>query len=417
MNVLVIGQGGREHALVRSLNESPSVTQVHAIPGNDGMAEIILCHKLDWKNEDKLLGFIKRNEIELVVIGPEDPLVYGLADILRIKGVLVFGPSKEGAKLEGSKIFSKEFMQAAGVPTASFKEVSSVDEVKDAYIHFEPPYVLKADGLAGGKGVVICETPEELFKNADEFFVKNRFGRAGQRALLEQFQEGWELSFHVLTNGREYVSMPLAQDHKRLADGDKGPNTGGMGTVAPLGISESLRSQIETEIIEPVFQELSRRGIIYRGVLYIGLMITESGPQVIEFNCRFGDPEAQVMFPLLNGDWGEVLRAVAKGEMPQMSWRFLHTACVVLASPGYPESPVKDLKIKGNLFEQTPSSYFLHGGTRKSDVGWVTCGGRVLNAVGLGSTAKEASEKAYALSEKVSWQGLQKRTDVGHRHS
>ena len=416
MNVLIIGQGGREHALAKALVESSSVDAVHVIPGSDGMAEKVLCHKMDWKDTEALLGFVERSEIELVIIGPEDPLVHGLADRLRDHGVLVFGPSGEGARLEGSKIFAKEFMRAAQVPTAGFAVVSSVEEVQKALKDFEAPYVLKADGLAAGKGVVICQTSDELLSHAEDFFVGHRFGRAGQRALLEEFQEGWELSFHILTDGQSYSALPLSQDHKRLKDGDEGPNTGGMGTVAPLGISQDLRTQIEEDVIAPVLKELSQRKVLYRGVLYIGLMVTKDGPRVIEFNCRFGDPETQVMFPLVEGDWGSILKAVASGETPEIKMRSLHTACVVLAAPGYPEATEKGVEISGNPLEQTSSSYFLHAGTaRKGSGQWVTHGGRVLNAIGLGSTHQEALDNAYSLSEKVSWPGLQKRSDIGHR--
>ena len=413
MNVLLIGQGGREHALVKVLIESSLVDQVHVISGSDGIAQVVLCHDIDWRDEEKLLGVIERNGISLVVVGPEKPLVYGVADQLREKGILVFGPSKQAAQLEGSKIFAKEFMKKAECPTAPFKVVTKVEEVKAFYKEFTPPYVLKADGLAGGKGVVICQTPEELFKKAEDFFVNNRFGKAGQRALLEQFEEGWELSFHILTNGTSWEAIPLAQDHKRLGDGDKGPNTGGMGTVAPLKIEDSLHKKIQSQIIAPVLKEMKKNQMLYRGVLYIGLMITADGPKVIEFNCRFGDPEAQVMLPLLQGDWGEVLKSIATGEVLPLSWYSLHTACVVLAAPGYPDHPEKGLEISGDSLATTSSSYFLHAGTYRRQNQWFTNGGRVLNAIGIGSTKKEALDNAYKLANTVSWKGLQVRSDIG----
>lgn len=420
MKLLVIGQGGREHAIVKALARSPSVTEIHAIPGNDGIAREALCHAIDWKDTEALIGFCLRTEIDSVIIGPEDPAVDGLADRLRERGILVFGPGRDAARLEGSKIFAKEFLNAAGIPTAPAVVVDSVAAVREAAPKFTPPYVLKADGLAAGKGVFICKTPGELEARAAELFEKHALGDAGKRALLEQFQPGWEMSYFVLTNGRESKALPIAQDHKRLSDGDEGPNTGGMGTIAvgaSLGgaIDEALRARIENEIVAPTVKALDANGYIYRGVIFIGLMITPDGPKVIEYNTRFGDPETQVLLPLIDGDWGRIFHEAACGRLADFGVKAMSACCVILAAPGYPEAPKKGLVIEGDPTADSASGYFIHAGTKKSENHWRVNGGRVLGAVGLGSTPREAIANAYALSDKVAWEGLQKRKDIGAR--
>lgn len=414
MRFLVLGQGGREHAIVRALKFSPSVTEVHASPGSEGISQEALCHKVDLSDPKAVEAFVKRYQFDCVVVGPENYLVAGIADVLRTLGVPVVGPSQIAAQLEGSKIFSKEFMVRAGVPTAAFEIVDNVADTLRAAQKFTPPYVLKADGLAAGKGVFICATLPELKTAAESLFEAKSLGIAGQRALLEQHQEGYELSYLVLTNGSEHEAMPIAQDHKRLKDGDIGPNTGGMGVVAPMVIDDSLREKIESLIVGPSVRNLSGGGLLYRGVLYIGVMVTPSGPTVLEYNCRFGDPEAQVIMPLLDGDWGFVFSKLAKGEMAPMKWKNLQLACVVQAAPGYPDAPEKGVVIEGDLGFQSPSSYFLHAGTSKNDRGqWCTNGGRVLNAIGMGSSRAEALKVAYSQAGHVNWKGLQMRKDIG----
>lgn len=416
MNFLVIGQGGREHAIVRALKNSVSVKEIHAIPGNPGMASEILCHNLDWKNFESIAQFCRQFNIDVVVIGPEDPLVLGLSDFLRDQDILVVGPSKAAAQLEGSKVFAKEFMQEFGVATAKATTVRSVNETLEAARSFTPPYVLKADGLAAGKGVVLCKDLEHLRAVSQQFFEQKLFGAASEKALLEQFLPGDELSLLLLTNGTSYQLLPLAQDHKQLNDGDQGPNTGGMGTIAPMGISSELAEQIKTRIIEPSLKGLQARGMFYRGVIFLGLMVTNEGPQLLEYNCRMGDPETQVVLPLLNGDWGQVFFQLAQGHLAELSWKQIFSACVVLAAPGYPDAPEKGVVMTGEMNHQTHSSYFLHAGTRRTDEGqWVTAGGRVMCALGIGSTKEEARSNAYEQAKQVTWKGLQKRTDIGLR--
>lgn len=414
MKLLVIGSGGREHAIVKALARSPSVTEIHAVPGNDGMSREALCHKIDWKDTEALIGFCLRTEIDSVIIGPDDPAVDGLADRLRERGILVFGPGREAAQLEGSKIFAKNFMAAANIPTAPFAIVDSVASTKEALTKFTPPYVLKADGLAAGKGVFICKTVDELLARATDLFEKHTLGESGKRALLEQFQPGWEMSYFVVTNGRDHRTLPIAQDHKRLLDNDEGPNTGGMGTIAPVAIDSLLRSRIENEIVIPTTRALEKNGFVYRGVIFFGLMITPEGPKVIEYNVRLGDPETQVLLPLVDGDWGLIFHEAACGRLAEFGTKEMSAACVILAAPGYPDAPKKGLPIEGDPTADSTSSHFIHAGTRRDENGhWFVNGGRVLGAVGLGTSTDEAIRNAYALAEHVTWDGLQKRRDIG----
>jgi phosphoribosylamine---glycine ligase len=415
MRVLVIGQGGREHALVRALYFSSSVTEVHAAPGSEGMSEAI-CHKIDVQNSSAVLELCQKFQFDLIVIGPEQCLVDGLSDFLRAAGFPVFAPSQEAAQLEGSKIFNKQFLIDGNIPTAPSQIVQTVDETIKAAQSYSAPYVLKADGLAAGKGVYICRTLDELKDAATELFEKKVLGKAGERALLEKFQKGFELSYFILTNGESYVALPLAQDHKKIGDGETGPNTGGMGTVAPIPILPEEQQMILQRVVEPTVRHLKETKMIYRGVLFIGLMMTPEGPSVLEFNVRFGDPETQVLMPLLDGDWGQVFLTVAKGQIPQVKWKNIYAACVVMAAEGYPQTVVKGTPIRGDLQAQTSSSYFLHAGTQKKDGQWVVNGGRVLNAVGLGSSHREAIKKSYELTEQAQWSGMQLRRDIGKKY-
>lgn len=415
MRVLVVGQGGREHSLVRALYFSPSVTEVHAVPGSEGMVEAI-CHKVDTRNITAVLELCQKFQFDLVVIGPEQALVDGLSNSLRAAGVPVFGPSQEAARLEGSKIFNKQFLIDGNIPTAPATIVQTVEETLKAAESYSPPYVLKADGLAGGKGVYICQTLAHLREAATELFEQKILGAAGEKALLEKFQKGFELSYFILTNGESYVSLPMAQDHKKIGEGETGPNTGGMGTVAPIPILQEEHDTILKKVVEPTVRHMREKKMVYRGVLFIGLMMTSEGPSVLEFNVRFGDPETQVLMPLLDGDWGKVFLSVAKGEVPALQWKNIYAACVVMAAEGYPQTVVKGSVIKGDLNAQTSSSYFLHAGTQKQDKDWVVGGGRVLNAIGLGSSHREAIKKAYELCEQAQWTGVQYRRDIGKKY-
>lgn len=418
MKVLVIGQGGREHALVRALKLAPSVREIHALPGSDGIAQDAVCHARDWRDFPATTAFCLSEKFDLVVVGPENPLVDGLADALRAAGLAVFGPSREAARLEGSKIFCKDFLVEAGIPTARSVVVDSAEGTKRAAAEFAPPYVLKADGLAAGKGVFICKTLQELESAARGLFDDKILGAAGERALLEEFKPGYEISYLILTDGEAFEPLPLAQDHKRLFDGDEGPNTGGMGVVAPMAMEPDLRARIDREVIAPTLRLMRKRaadgqGFLFRGVLFVGLMMTGDGPSVLEFNTRFGDPETQAIMPLLDGDWGAVFREIAHGRLPKLAWKDVSSCCVVLAAAGYPDAPVKGVAIEGLREKALETSYLLHAGTRKNAAHWVTNGGRVLNSVGLGANLKQAIERAYELALSVKSQGMQVRRDIG----
>lgn len=412
MRILVVGQGGREHAIVKALMRG-SVEKVFAVPGSDGMeAEGITIFPNESTDSQTVDRICKDNRIDLIIIGPEAPLVAGLADELRQLGWLVFGPDKKNAQLEGSKVYAKQFMEKYAVPTSKYAVVESVEEVKNTIEEFTPPYVLKADGLAAGKGVFICNDSKSVLDAAQKIFVDKIFGDAGKVAILEQFQKGYELSFFVLTNGLESVCLPMAQDHKKLLDNDLGPNTGGMGTVAPMEIHPENYNAIVDQVVLPSVNGLAEEGGQYRGVLFIGLMMTDEGPQVLEYNIRFGDPETQVLLPLLDGDWADVFYRISQGEVPELKWQNKAAACVVMAAEGYPGQPVKGVSIKGDLTTYD-TNYFLHAGSLLKDHVWQTNGGRVLNAVAVESTLSEALKVAYDRISNVTWPGMQYRKDIG----
>lgn len=413
MNVLVIGQGGREHALVKSFAQSKVVQTVYALPGNPGMTEATLV-LLKPNQTHEIIEFCKNKSVDFVFIGPEGPLCEGLSDHLRQANIPVVGPSQEAAQLEGSKIFAKEFMISAGIPTARSFVVTSTTEAINAAASFQPPFVLKADGLASGKGVFICDDLDSLKQAAQEIFEKGSLGQAGKKALLEEFTDGYEISYLILTNGSDYVSLPLAQDHKRLKENQTGPNTGGMGTVAPFPIGPSLKKQIEDEIIQKSLAEIQKRKMLFRGVLFIGLMVKENKASVLEFNVRFGDPETQVILPLIENDFLLFCKNLAQGKLEPLKFSQNKSAvCVVLAAESYPDQPVLGAKITGDLLFADEHSYFIHAGTQRENQQWMVGGGRVLGAVGIGQTVQQAQQKAYELVEKVSWKGLQYRKDIG----
>ena len=416
MKVLIVGSGGREHALVKSFRLSPSVTEIHVIPGNDGMMKEALCHPdLSWKDFESIVHFCTIHEIDFVFIGPEDPLVLGLSDFLRTRGIHCIGPDQEAAQLEGSKIFAKIFMQEAGVPTAKFTVVETVEQTLEASKQFSPPYVLKADGLCAGKGVAICKDLSSLKEAATGYFEKKIFGKAGEKAVLEQFMPGFEISYTVITNGEKYFSLPIAQDHKRLMDYDQGPNTGGMGTVAPVTIQKDWDEQIRSQIVEPTLKHMRSRNFLYRGVVFIGVMMTDQGPQVIEYNTRLGDPETQVILPLIDDDTGLLFRDLARGKLTQLKIKNLSASCVILAAPGYPEDPQKNIPIQGPLDLSDLNQWVIHAGTKKVEGQYVTNGGRVLGCVGLGPTVQTSVAEAYKLVHQIKSNGIQYRKDIGSK--
>ena len=413
MNILVLGSGGREHAVAKCFLQSAHCKQLYCATENAGLSQIAISLNLDLKNHQQVADECKKNNISFVFIGPEDPLVDGLADSLRQNNIAVFGPSKEAAQLEGSKIFAKKFMQQAEVPTAAATEVGCVEQTLQAAKNFTAPYVLKADGLAAGKGVFICDNLEELKLSAEKIFVQKIFGKAGATALLEQNLKGYELSYLVLTDGHNFQSLPIAQDHKRLLDNNKGLNTGGMGTIAPLKIDESLNEKILNRVVKPSIQQLEKNNYLFRGVLFIGLMIVDNEPYVLEYNVRFGDPETQVILPLIKNDILELFYNLANGHLNTISVNSLYSFCIVNAAEGYPESVVKDTPIE--LPTSNNFSYILHAGTRLNQhKTLVSNGGRVLNVVSISNSLEHARQLAYELNEKIKMHGRQFRNDIGH---
>ena len=415
MKVCVIGNGGREHALAWRLSISPSVTKVYAIPGSAAMSDCAELVGIDWQQSDHLISFLKDNQVDLVVVGPEAPLVAGLADVLNKAGIPVFGPSKAAAQLEGSKVFAKDLMKKYNIPTAAYGVFHKVDEAKDFIAQTGAPIVVKADGLAAGKGVVVAMTIDEANAAVEDMLSGNRFGEAGSTVVIEEFMEGEEASLLAFVDGKTVVPMIASQDHKRIFDGDKGPNTGGMGTYAPAPVlTDALRNEAMKTILEPMVAAMQKEGMPYVGCLYVGLMITSEGPKVVEFNARFGDPETQVVLPLLDSDLGEIMMACATGNLTahMVKWKDSSAACVILASKGYPETSSKGDVIHGDI-KQYDTTIVFHSGTKLIGENYVTNGGRVLGVVGLGKNLKTALHRAYGRIEHIDFEGMQYRTDIG----
>ena len=422
--ILVVGNGGRENALAWAMARSPQQPQVWISPGNGASAAIPGCTVLNHAASDAaaLASCCQTLGIDLAVIGPEAPLAAGLADQLRSAGIAVFGPGADGAQLEASKEWAKTLMQQAGVPTAGFWVATSAEQGQAIAQEQGKALVVKADGLAAGKGVTVASSLEETLAAIEECF-SGRFGDAGQRVVLEECLQGPEVSVFALCDGERLVLLPPAQDHKRIGEGDTGPNTGGMGAYAPAPLlDEAGLQQVQTSILEPVVQALRQRGIDYRGVIYAGLMLTSSGPQVIEFNCRFGDPECQTLMPLLQGDLAEVLLACANGHLdqaPALTIAPLCSACVVAAAAGYPGTPQLGDPIcdegPGLDCSQDSSQLFAAGVKADANGEMRTSGGRVLAAVAQGHDFDEAFARAYKRLAQVKFAGMQLRRDIGHQ--
>jgi len=422
-NVLVIGSGGREHAIALRLSQSPSIGKLFCLPGNPGTKKICVNVELSQLDYQKILEFCNKEKIDLVVIGPEQPLVEGLSDFLREYQINVFGPSKSAAQIESSKSFAKKIMEKADVPTAKYKEFlkTEFDEAIDYLKSSSYPIVIKADGLAAGKGVVICESFETAKETLESVFTKNIFGNAGDKIVVEEFLIGEEASVFAITDGKDFITLPPAQDHKRIGDNDTGKNTGGMGSYAPTPlINQALLNEIENKIISPVLNQMNRENIPFIGCLYAGLIIVSEGPKVIEFNCRFGDPETQVVLPLLKGDFLELLYSASVGNLNKdcVQYNGRAAVCVVAASEGYPDSYQKGFEILG--LDNIPSDIIVyHAGTTEINNKIYTNGGRVL---GVTSVIEQndillAKQKAYEAISKIYFEGIYYRTDISNRIS
>jgi phosphoribosylamine--glycine ligase len=411
---MVVGGGGREHALVEALAASPLEPEMHAAPGNPGIARIARTADIPADDLIGLRDYARENEIDLTVVGPEDPLIGGIAEAFWEADLKVFGPSRAAARIEGSKVFAKELMKHAGVPTARF-EAFDREPAALAYLRrvTSYPVVVKADGAAGGKGVTVSRSREEA-ENAVRASFGGKFGAAGERIVIEDHLEGREASVFVMTDGHEMLPFLPAQDYKRIYDGDEGPNTGGMGAYSPLMWMEpATYAAILEEIIRPTIHQMALIGAQYTGLLYAGVMVTEDGPKALEFNCRFGDPETQVILPRMGSDLLELMIAAEMADLGgrEVTWSADKAVCVVLASEGYPESSSSGDEISG-LGNIPTGVYIYHAGTEERDGRFYTAGGRVLNVVGTGPTVIEARARAYAAVEQIHFEGMQYRTDI-----
>lgn len=420
MKILVTGSGGREHALVWATARSPLTSALYAHPGNAGIFDLAHPADVGGGSPAETAGFAQREGIDLVIVGPEQPLVDGLADELSSRGIAVFGPSGAAARLEGSKVFAKEFMERHRIPTAGSRVVDNPDQAVSALGDFGYPVVVKAEGLAAGKGVIIAADEAEARQAVAELMVEKRLGEAGARLVIEECLVGRELSYLVFSDGHDYLPMPVAQDHKRAFDGDAGPNTGGMGAFSTPGLlDESLETTIRRQIVEPTLEGAAADGMPFRGVLYCGLMLTSSGPKVLEYNVRFGDPETQAILRRLDSDFVELALAVARGELSRIRpvWSGDATTCVVLASEGYPGEYPTGKAISG-LVEagRLPGVVVFHAGTRTSaDGSVVTSGGRVLGVTARADSLDHATRLAYQAVDKISFDGMQFRKDIGRK--
>jgi len=419
MKVLVIGSGGREHCLAWKIKESSLVDKVYIAPGNGGTS--LIGDNLDIKPEDieSLVDFAKKERIDLTVVGPEVPLVAGIVDKFEEEGLKIFGPKKELALLEGSKVYAKQTMKRLGIPTANFEIFDNPDLAKEYVREREPPLVVKAEGLAAGKGVIVCKSLSEAYRAIDLIMVEKKFGSAGKRIVIEDFLEGEEASVLVFTDGSSILPLVASQDHKQVYDNDEGPNTGGMGAYAPAPVvNELVYEKIKEEIFRPLIYGLKNEGKIYKGMLYAGLMIKENQPYVLEFNVRFGDPETQAILPKLKNDLvGVILKTVEEnlGKI-ELAWDERFCVCVVLASRGYPGSYEKGKVIEGlEKLSDLKDVFVFHAGTKRVEEKFLTAGGRVLNVVGLGTSLREAQEITYKALENIKFEGSHYRRDIGNK--
>lgn len=417
MKVLIVGSGGREHAIAMSVAKSPKVEKIYCAPGNAGIEQIAECVAIGAMELEKLADFAQEKQIDLTIVGMDDPLVAGIVDVFEARGLRVFGPRKNAAILEGSKAFSKDLMKKYHIPTAAYETFDSAEEALRYLETSEYPIVLKADGLALGKGVLICNTKEEAKEGVKTLMLEKQFGTAGDRIVVEEFMVGREVSVLCYCDGTHIKPMTSAQDHKRAKDGDKGLNTGGMGTFSPSPFyTKEVEAFCNKYIYQASMDAMKAEGRDFVGVMFLGLMLTEKGPKVLEYNARFGDPEAQVVLPRMKNDIIDVINACMDGTLNDIDLQFEDNAavCVVLASEGYPEHYEKGILIEGfENFDKKEGYYCFHAGTKKTEKGIVTNGGRVLGITAKGKDLKEARENAYAATEWIQFANKYKRNDIG----
>jgi len=418
MKILVVGSGGREHALVWKLSQSPKAEHIYVAPGNAGTTKLAENVSIPVDDLKSLADFAEEKKIDLTVVGPELPLTLGIVDVFEERGLRIFGPNKEAAEIEGSKAFAKNFMEKYHIPTARFKVFTSHLEAIEFAKTASFPLVIKADGLAAGKGTVVVNNPDEARDKIEEIMVERIFGEAGSKLLIEEFLVGEEVTIMAFTDGERVIPMVSAQDHKRIGEGDTGLNTGGMGAYAPTSIvSQKLISKITEEVLEPTVRGLAEQGRKYTGVLYTGVIITDRGPKVLEYNCRFGDPETQVVLPLLESDLAEIFMDIADGylNLDEIKWKDAYSVCVIMASKGYPVSSEKGVIIEGLSNIESEHTRLFHSGTAIMDDKIVTNGGRVLGVSAVDNNFKGAQARAYEAVNKIRFDGMQFRRDIGWR--
>jgi len=419
MNILVVGSGGREHALVWKLSQSPRVQKLFCAPGNAGIAEIAECVAIPADDINALAEFAEKNQVDLTVVGPEDPLTKGIVDLFTSRGLKIFGPTRAGAELEGSKVFMKELLAKYNIPSATYQVFSQREEALQYLATLEPPVVVKADGLAAGKGVIVARTREEACQAVDLIMAERAFGDAGNRVVIEEFLQGEEASFIAFTDGKTVLPLPSSQDHKPAYDNDQGPNTGGMGAYSPAPVvTDELHRQVMEKIMLPTVRAMAAEGRPYKGMLYAGLMVADGQAKVLEFNCRFGDPEAQPLLMRLKSDLVEVMEAVVEERLHDVDLDIAPhpTVCVVMASGGYPGSYEKGKEITGlDQAARMDGVVVFHAGTARKGDKIVTAGGRVLGVTARGEDLPQAISRAYDAVGKISWDGCFYRKDIGRK--
>jgi len=415
MKILVIGNGGREHTIIYKLKQSPRVETIFASPGNAGILDIAQKAEINNQNDfEEIKNWVKKNNIDITIVGPEAPLADGIVDSFEKDGLKIFGPNRKAAQIEGSKSFSKYIMQKYNIPTADYKEFTSYKEAENYIKQSTFPIVIKADGLAAGKGVLICQTETEAIDALKITMLDKKFGDSGNKIIIEDFMQGEEVSILAFTDSETILPLIPAQDHKNIFEGDKGPNTGGMGAYAPAPVAtQAIQKEAYEKILVPIIQGLKQEGITYKGVIYAGLMITKDGPKVVEFNCRFGDPEVQVVLPALENDFVDIIEAILNNDLKSqtLKWSNKSFACVVLASGGYPGTYEKNKLITG-LDEISDDIIIFHAGTSKNKEQYFTNGGRVLDIVSYGESLQEALDKIYAAVPKIHFDGVYYRNDI-----